>query len=224
MNSHTTHNSSQETGAEASKPEATDKPVAEIGEEAAPAAVPAAASPLKPIVLKLTSNKPPAEDAATAEDPLKTVESADELAKSADEQAKSADEQVKSADEPVKTTEAVEETETAGEASEKPAMVLNPIAVAAAAKKAESTDAMDAEEKLFYEAVKDPSEEVEPSEETEEKQTTEKDVQMEEEEVDPMDAIADPDELGWLCPDEGLVPGFATVTTSTRILKSTFHP
>ena len=164
----------------------------EIGEEAAPAAVPAAASPLKPIVLKLTSNKPPAQEeqattADSAEDPLKTADNA----------VQSADEPVKSADEPVKTTDTMEETEAADESSEasgKPAMVLNPIAVAAA-KKAESTDAMDAEEKLFYEAVKDPSEE-EPAKEAEEKQTTEKDVPMEEE-VDPMDAIADPDELGW---------------------------
>ena len=111
--------------------------MSEIGEEAAPAAVPATASPLKPIVVKLTS-KPAAQEeqvvsADPDEDPLSTkgpnesednidsylviptedTKSADGETKSADEESKAADEETKVADEEVKTAD--EEAKTADE-------------------------------------------------------------------------------------------------------------
>ena len=183
------HNSSQDTTAEASKPEesgeaeATEKTVSEIGEEAAPAVVaPATASPLKPIVLKLTSKPVAQEDQTMSADPLadplsttenpiesenKTEEPAKEDSVAADDIAKT-DEAVKMTDTQleagVKTAgrevEATEEVKTADESkmetsevSDTPALVPNPVAVAAA--KDVESDAMDTEERLFYESVKE---------------------------------------------------------------------
>ena len=207
--------------------------MSEIGEEATPAAVPATGSPLKPIVLKLTS-KPAAQEEQTmssdpVEDPLSTadnpIESGDTIDKSASEETMGADETTTTADDTVKVTDTTVEDDAAkveeevkaseeskmetGEVSEKPALVPNPIP-AAAAKNVES-NAMDTEEQLFYESVKDleaetveepatkpADEEVsKPGEEQVEKPaenpTIEKDVEMQEE----ADAFADMDQLDY---------------------------
>lgn len=220
--------------------------MSEIGEEAAPAAVPATGSPVKPIVVKLTSKPAAQEEQAVSadpdEDPLSTMDNpiasednvekpVDEDTKAADEQTKAADEETKAADETTTATDVIKLTDSTVEAdaakvedevkaaeesnmettevSEKPALVLNPIATTA--DKNVESDAMETEEKLFYEEVKDleaeaveeqstkPADEAdtkqgeEQVEEPAENPAVEKDVEMQEE----VGALGDMDELDY---------------------------